>query len=128
MAKTSMLAVTATDGCCGDEAGQPRVGPFTGEPLDEATAVTLAAGFAALADPVRLRLLSLLASADAGEVCVCDLTDPVGKSQPTVSHHLKILAEAGLVVGDKRGRWVWYRIVPERLAGLRDTLAAAGPA
>jgi ArsR family transcriptional regulator, arsenate/arsenite/antimonite-responsive transcriptional repressor len=115
MAKRSMLAVTETAGCCGT---------VLGEPLDEVTAATLAAGFAALADPVRLRLLSLLASAEAGEVCVCDLTEPVGKSQPTVSHHLKILAEAGLVTGDKRGRWVWYRLVPERLVELRSTLRA----
>src|SRR4051794_17939832 len=109
MAKRSMLAMSETTGCCG---------PLTGEPLDEASAVTLAAGFAALADPVRLRLLSLLASSESGEVCVCDMTAPVGKSQPTVSHHLKVLTEAGLVAGDKRGRWVWYRLVPGRLAEL----------
>jgi ArsR family transcriptional regulator, arsenate/arsenite/antimonite-responsive transcriptional repressor len=96
--------------------------PFTGEALDEVAATTLASGFVALADPVRLRLLSLLAAADSGEACVCDLTAPVGKSQPTVSHHLKILAEAGLVSGDKRGRWVWYRVMPERLAELRTLL------
>jgi ArsR family transcriptional regulator len=95
--------------------------PLVLAPLDEAQAVLLARGFAALEDPVRLRLLSLLAAAEEGEVC--DLTAPVGKSQPRVSHHLKILADAGLVVGDKRGRWVWYRIVPERLAQLRATLA-----
>jgi ArsR family transcriptional regulator, arsenate/arsenite/antimonite-responsive transcriptional repressor len=115
MVKRSMLAATDTAGCCG---------PLTGEPLDEAAAVTLAASFAALADPVRLRLLSLLASSEAGEVCVCDMTGPVGKSQPTVSHHLKILAEAGLIAGEKRGRWVWYHLLPERLAQLRATLDA----
>lgn len=93
-----------------------------GEPLDEATALTTSRGFAALADPTRLRLLNLLATAETGEVCVCDLTAPVGKSQPTVSHHLKLLADAGLVRGDKRGKWVWYRIVPERVAELRDAL------
>ncbi len=79
--------------------------------------------FAVLADPVRLRLLSLLASASAGEACVCELVEPLGRSQPTISHHLKILVDAGLITGDKRGRWVWYRAVPERLGQLRSVLA-----
>ena len=79
-------------------------------PLSEADADTLARAFAALADPVRLRLLSLIA--DAGEVCSCDLLGPLGRSQPTVSHHTKTLAEAGLIIGEKRGRWVWWSIVP----------------
>jgi ArsR family transcriptional regulator len=91
-------------------------------PLDETGASALARGFSALADPVRLRLLNLLATAASGEVCVCDLTSPVGKSQPTVSHHLRILADAGLIIGRKEGRWVQYRIVPERLASLRTAL------
>ncbi len=84
---------------------------------------SLAAAFAALADPARLRVLSLIATSDAGEVCACDLVGPLGKSQPTVSHHLKVLREAGLVVSDKRGVWMWYRVVPERLVELRDALA-----
>ena len=88
---------------------------------DQATAA--ARDFAVLADPVRLRLLSLLVSAPAGEACVCDLVEPVRRSQPTVSHHLKVLADAGLVVREKRGRWVWYRPVPARLAQLRGVLA-----
>ncbi len=92
-------------------------------PLDEAEAVDLARAFAALADPVRLRLLSLIA--DAGEVCACELLEPLGKAQPTVSHHTKALADAGLIVGEKRGRWVWWSIVPGRVAGLADALAAA---
>jgi ArsR family transcriptional regulator len=92
-------------------------------PLTEADATELARSFAALSDPARLRILSLLASAAGGEVCACDLVEPVGRSQPTVSHHLKVLSEAGLIVGDKRGRWVWYRAVPERLAQLRGALA-----
>jgi ArsR family transcriptional regulator len=92
-------------------------------PLSEERAQELAADLAALADPVRLRLLSMLASAQSGEVCVCELVDPVGRSQPTVSHHLKILVEAGLIVGEKRGRWVWYRPVPEKMAYLRGLLA-----
>ncbi len=91
-------------------------------PLTEQRATTLAHDFAVLADPVRLRLLSLLASAPTGEACVCELVDPLDRSQPTVSHHLKVLSEAGLIVGDKRGRWVWYRAVPERLAPLRSVL------
>jgi ArsR family transcriptional regulator, arsenate/arsenite/antimonite-responsive transcriptional repressor len=92
-------------------------------PLSQAQAGELANDFAALADPVRLRLLSLLASAPAGEACVCELVEPLERSQPTVSHHLKILVEAGLITGEKRGRWVWYKIVPERLGRLRSVLA-----
>jgi ArsR family transcriptional regulator len=93
-------------------------------PLSQGQAAGLASGFAALADPARLRVLSILAAAPAGEVCGCDLVAPLGKSQPTVSHHLKVLTEAGLVEGDRRGKWVWYRLVPERLAALREALAA----
>ncbi len=92
-------------------------------PLSEDLAETLASDFAVLSDPARLRLLSLIVSADGGEVCVCDLVEPLGRSQPTVSHHLRILTEAGMIVGDKRGRWVWYRAVPERLGRLRNVLA-----
>ena len=91
-------------------------------PLPEDRADALARDFAVLADPVRLRLLSMIASASAGEACVCELVEPLERSQPTVSHHLKILADAGLIVGDKRGRWVWYRPVPDRLAQLRSAL------
>ena len=91
-------------------------------PLTEARASALAGDFAVLGDPVRLRLLSLIASAPAGEACVCELVEPLARSQPTVSHHLKILVDAGLVVGEKRSRWVWYRPVPERLAQLRSAL------
>lgn len=90
-------------------------------PLAEPDAEALARGFAALADPARLRLLSLIAA--AGECCSCDLEEPLGKSQPTISHHTKVLAEAGLIVGEKRGRWMWWTIVPDRLAELRTTLA-----
>ncbi|MDQ6725043.1 MAG: metalloregulator ArsR/SmtB family transcription factor [Actinomycetota bacterium] len=114
MATKTKPAVPALDDCC------PAV---LAAPLTEARAEELAGAFAVLADPARLRLLSLIASAGAGEACVCELVEPLGRSQPTVSHHLKILAEAGLIVGDKRGRWVWYRAVPERLGQLRDVLA-----
>ena len=91
-------------------------------PLSEEGAAALARDFAVLADPGRLRLLSLIASVPAGEACVCELVEPVDRSQPTVSHHLKVLADAGLIVGEKRGRWVWYRPVPHRLAQLRGAL------
>jgi len=90
-------------------------------PLAEDAADDLAAVFAALADPVRLRLLSLVA--EAGEICSCNLQEPLGKAQPTISHHTKVLADAGLLVGEKRGRWVWWRLVPERLDAIRDAIA-----
>jgi ArsR family transcriptional regulator len=90
-------------------------------PLDAAEADDLARVFAALSDPVRLRLLSLIA--DAGEVCACDLLKPLGKAQPTVSHHTKALADVGLITGEKRGRWVWWSLVPSRVADVRDALA-----
>jgi ArsR family transcriptional regulator, arsenate/arsenite/antimonite-responsive transcriptional repressor len=93
---------------------------FLDAPLDEDEAEDLARVFAALADPVRLRLLSLIA--EAGEVCSCDLLDTLGKAQPTVSHHTTILADAGLITGEKRGRWVWWQIVPERVAAIREAL------
>lgn len=99
------------------------------EPVLDATlsveqADELAAAFKVLADPVRLRLLSLVASSPQGEVCACDLVAPTGRSQPTVSHHLAVLTDAGLLAREKRGRWVWYRPVPERLAVLRDALSS----
>ena len=96
--------------------------PLVAAPLSEEDADDLAAAFKVLADPARLRLLSLIAAASAGEACACDLVEPIGRSQPTVSHHLSLLTEAGLVTREKRGRWAWYRAVPERLAVLRDAL------
>jgi ArsR family transcriptional regulator, arsenate/arsenite/antimonite-responsive transcriptional repressor len=95
-----------------------------GAPLENADAAELARGFNALGDPVRLRLLSMLAAAPAGEICVCEFIEPIGKSQGTISHHLKILGDAGLVHGERRGKWVWYSIDRGRLAGLRATLDA----
>ena len=94
--------------------------PVLESPLGEAEAASLAESFKVIADPVRLRLLSLIAAGE--EVCACDLVEPVGRSQPTVSHHLKVLREAGLLSSEKRGSWVWYSVVPERLAVLRDAL------
>ncbi|HEY6316369.1 MAG TPA: metalloregulator ArsR/SmtB family transcription factor [Acidimicrobiia bacterium] len=109
MARTELEAPAA---CCSS---------VVDAPLSDADAVRVARGFAALADPVRLRLLSLIAA--AGEVCACELLEPLGKSQPTVSHHTKALADAGLIVGEKRGRWVWWSVVPDALASLADALA-----
>ena len=94
-------------------------------PLRESDAAELAHVFAALADPVRLRLLSLIAA--AGEICSCDLLGPLDRSQPTVSHHTKVLADAGLIAGEKRGRWVWWSIVPARVADVRSALGSTDP-
>jgi len=109
--RTPLATIRDTDACCT---------PTLAAPLAPADAEQLAGAFAALADPVRLRLLSLIAS--AGECCSCDLQEPLGKSQPTVSHHTKALAAAGLIVGEKRGKWTWWRVVPERLDDLRHVL------
>jgi ArsR family transcriptional regulator, arsenate/arsenite/antimonite-responsive transcriptional repressor len=97
--------------------------PIVEAPLAEADAERLAAGFKVLADPARLRLLSLLAAQPDGRACVCDLTGPLGLAQPTVSHHLKVLQSAGLVTREQRGTWAYYRVVHERLAMLREALA-----
>ena len=107
------LAVTDSAPCCPS---------LLAAPLGVADATELADGFSALADPVRLRILSMLASSERGEVCVCDFVGPLGKSQPTVSHHLKILTEARLVQGDRRGKWVWYSLNRERLSELRAAI------
>ncbi|MEU8549807.1 metalloregulator ArsR/SmtB family transcription factor [Streptomyces roseoverticillatus] len=89
-------------------------------PLAEDQAVELARVFKALGDPVRLRLLSMIASRAGGEVCVCDLTPAFDLSQPTISHHLKLLREAGLIASERRGTWVYYRLLPE----MTDRLAS----
>ena len=100
----------------------PCCAPVLEAPLPESEATELANVFGALADPTRLRLLSLIAA--SGEVCACELLAPLGRSQPTVSHHTKVLADAGLISGEKRGRWVWWSIVPERIAEVRGALAS----
>jgi ArsR family transcriptional regulator len=89
----------------------------------EKEAAALADVMSALSDPVRLRIFSMVANED--EVCNCNLEELVGKSQPTISHHTSKLASAGLIVGEKRGRWVWWRVVPERMAALRAALGEA---
>jgi ArsR family transcriptional regulator len=96
--------------------------PVGSADFDEADAGELAKGFAALADPVRLHLLSLVAAGGEQGACVCDLVGPSGRSQPTVSHHLKILREAGLVTSEKRGTWAWYHVQGDRLAVLKSAL------
>jgi ArsR family transcriptional regulator len=108
--------VQPSDACCA---------PVTESVLDEADAEELAGLFKVLADPARLRLLSMVAAAAPGEACACDLVEPLGRSQPTVSHHLSLLVDAGLLTREKRGRWAWYRVVPERLEMLRSVLAPA---
>jgi ArsR family transcriptional regulator, arsenate/arsenite/antimonite-responsive transcriptional repressor len=96
--------------------------PPAGGALDEATAERLARVFRALGDRHRVRLLSLIAAADGGEACICDLTAPVGLAQPTISHHMRLLADAGLVTRDQRGKWAYYRLAPETAAPLSDML------
>jgi ArsR family transcriptional regulator len=99
-------------------------------PLSEDEAEKLATVFKALGDPVRLRLLSMIASREGGEVCVCDLTPAFDLSQPTVSHHLKLLKQAGLIGSERRGTWVFYRLLPEatdRLAAVLTRPAGAAP-
>lgn len=96
--------------------------PLTSGVLDEEAAGRLAQAFRALGDRHRVRLLSLIAAADGGEACICDLTGPVGLSQPTVSHHMKQLVEAGLVTREQRGKWAYFRVVPQTMAALGNVL------
>jgi ArsR family transcriptional regulator len=96
--------------------------PISESPLSQDDAEGLAAVLKAVADPARLRLLSLIQAQPAGEACVCNVTEPLGLSQPTVSHHLKVLHGAGLLDRDRRGNWVYYRVIPERMAALRSAL------
>lgn len=109
------MKVQTIEACCA---------PLTEGVLSADEAEELATMFKLLADPVRLRLLSIVANAVDGEVCACDLTGPLDRSQPTVSHHLSALTDAGLLTRDKRGKWAWFRVVPDRLAVLRAALGA----
>ena len=93
-------------------------------PLGSEDARSLSRSFAALADPVRLRVLSMLAAAPDGEICVCDFVTPLAKSQGTISHHLRVLGDVGLVHGQRRGKWVWYSLDRDRLASLREALGS----
>lgn len=112
--RVAKVTVSVPDSSCCSPVGS--VG-FTEHDADE-----LARGFQALADPVRLRLLSMIAAAGVHGACVCDLVEPSGRSQPTVSHHLRVLREAGLVTSDKRGAWVWYVVDRSRLDVLAEAL------
>jgi ArsR family transcriptional regulator len=109
-----MVELTAAVGCCA---------PLAREPLAGDQAVELARVFKAMGDPVRLRLLSLIASHGGGEACVCDLTDVFELTGPTISHHLKVLRVAGLITGERRGTWVFYRIRPDALRSAAQLLA-----
>lgn len=120
----------SNQGLGGDECP---VAPLVAEPLSMSSAVEMAAKFKALADPVRLQLLSSVASHAGGEACVCDISAGVDVSQPTVSHHLKVLRDAGLLTSQRRASWVYYAVVPEALAALSgllstgaDSVAAVG--
>jgi ArsR family transcriptional regulator len=97
--------------------------PLLDGPLGAADAAQLAAALKVLADPARLRLLSLIQAQPDGEACVCHLTEPLGLSQPTVSHHLKVLLGAGLVEREQRGSWAFFRVKPKPIAALRDLLS-----
>lgn len=112
-----MVPASAPVRCCA---------PVTETVIETADARHLAQMFKALGDPARVRLLSLIAAHSGGEACACDLTDPVGLAQPTVSHHLKQLMTAGLVTREQRGKWAYYAVVPETLALLSDVLRPRG--
>ena len=115
---TTMLPVLddQTLACCS---------PVAGGAIDAAEAERLARIFKALGDPTRVRLLSLIAATAGGEACICDLTDPVGLSQPTVSHHMKQLTDAGLISREQRGKWAYFRVVDDALDSLAEALSTA---
>ncbi|WP_295122259.1 metalloregulator ArsR/SmtB family transcription factor [uncultured Leifsonia sp.] len=118
MSTVEALALTPVGSCCT---------PVTKDVLSAEDAQAMAIAFKALADPTRLRLLSIVAASDSDEACVCDLTEPVGLSQPTVSHHLKILMDAGYLTRSKRGTWAYYKLVPgslDRVSALLTTATA----
>ena len=115
--ETDAATDAATDTCCA---------PLLRSAIDEEQAAELAEMLKALADPVRLRLVSIVATTESGEVCACDLPSLVGRSQPTVSHHLSLLVKAGVLEREQRGKWAWFRLRPERLAELGGVLVNAG--
>ncbi|MGV9823589.1 ArsR/SmtB family transcription factor [Nocardia xishanensis] len=110
----SRLSITPLEQCT--------AAPLVREPLAVDAATEFAAVFKALSDPVRLRLLSVVASRENGEACVCDVSEGIELTQPTISHHLKVLREAGLLTSERRASWVYYRVVPEALQRLSDVL------
>lgn len=132
---TEPTVTSASEGTDADTPATPRVASEPSDAraccggavsrLSSTDADRLAHRLAAAADPVRLHMLSILAEAPGGEVCACDFVEPVERSQPTVSHHLKVLAEAGLVSGERRGRWIWYRLADHGVDDLLRSFAAA---
>jgi ArsR family transcriptional regulator len=112
------LPLVASAACC----------PLLREPLSVEQAADLAHILKALADPARLRLVSMVAAHEGGEACVCDLTDPLGLTQPTVSHHMKVLVDAGIFTRQKRGKWAYYALVPSALEALSAVLSTGGQA
>ena len=115
MSTATLLPLTVKDAaaCCA---------PLAREPLGAEQADDLARSLKAIADPARLRLVSLIAASEGQEACVCDLTEPVGLSQPTVSHHLKVLTDAGLLEREQRGKWAYYSLVPTALTAVADAI------
>ncbi len=111
---TAPLTTSDVAACCS---------PLTGGVLDTPAAERLAAVFKALADPARVKLVSLIAAADGGEACICDLTEPLGLSQPTVSHHMKLLVDSGLVSRDQRGKWAYYRVNHKALGNIATAVS-----
>lgn len=116
MSATVMDSASAIAACCS---------PLTGGSLEPAAAEQLAHVFKALADPARVRLLSMIAAAQGAEACICDLTEPLGLSQPTVSHHMKLLVDAGLVSREQRGKWAYFRVIDATLGQIAAILTPA---
>ena len=114
MAVMSITATTEAAICCP---------PMFRTPINESQATELADVLKAMADPARLRLISIIASSPGGEACACDLAEPLGRSQPTVSHHLTQLVRAGLLTREQRGKWAWFRLNADRVAQICDCLA-----
>jgi ArsR family transcriptional regulator len=112
----TLLPVIEAAACCA---------PLTRDPLSQSQADDLARSLKAIADPARLRLISIIAASEDQEACVCDLTEPLDIGQPTVSHHLKVLADAGFVTRSKRGSWAYYKLVPGALDALSRLLVTA---
>ncbi|MEO6199875.1 MAG: metalloregulator ArsR/SmtB family transcription factor [Cryobacterium sp.] len=116
MSPLTVLPLAESSACCA---------PLTRQPLGAEQAVDLARLLKALADPARLRLLSIVAASEGQQACVCDLVEPIGLSQPTISHHLKVLMEAGFLTRSKRGTWHYYALVPGALDSLATVLVTA---
>ncbi len=124
MPELAPSAPTTTDGAEQMPSAELCCPPLTDNVLDEEQASVLAVRLKALADPARLRLLSLMANADDGEVCACDLPGLLDRKQPTISHHLKLLTDAGLIVREQRGKWAWFRLASDGLPQVWEALGA----